>query len=95
MGDAGSDEWPVFRQWQIISSGYGAQQLAACLLAKWHAFLTPPECAHHTACGTWPPSAAWGCERDSLPRLPVSPCIYQDSSARAMSLGTAYLALVF
>lgn len=34
MGDAGSEEWAVFRQWQIVSFGYGAQQLAACLLAK-------------------------------------------------------------
>lgn len=56
MGDAGSEEWALFQRWQINSSGYGAQQLAACLLAKWGVFLAAHECAHHVACGTgFPP----------------------------------------
>ena len=67
MGDAGSEEWAVFRQWQIDSSGYGAQQLAACLLAEWYVFLTARECAHHTACGTGLPPLPRGVSTSPSP----------------------------
>lgn len=52
MGRAGSEEWAVFSSGRLSPPGYGAQQLAACLLTKWYVFLTAPECAHHTTCGT-------------------------------------------